>query len=329
MMDEHGLRSVVLNWFVTYPPDLVSGVVVSDSFPAAVLRALSGKEEPGTAADTVHPPEEFRKLYEILSRMDAEGTLKYPRLVQELEIPDYLAEYKARYGGEVKRIPILSVWPSFLAYDRIQDTLVDHYLEAADYDLFLAYYRFPDVFFHFATMFLEKEYHDRIDAYVGAPVEPSPEVLEEFNRKMADVAWPLMKEKERVLSRIIERVRKEKAYLLVISDHGFQMSSKGYTHYGLPAGTPAPDGILALLGPDVKPGIRVEASVYDIAPTILYLKGLPVGADMDGKPLLECLTAPRPVRTALYTRMKHRPAGANPELDQKKLEELRSLGYIK
>jgi hypothetical protein len=27
--------------------------------------------------------------------------------------------------------------------------------------------------------------------------------------------------------------------------------------------------------------------------------------------------------------MKHRPAGANPELDQKKLEELRSLGYIK
>jgi len=107
------------------------------------------------------------------------------------------------------------------------------------------------------------------------------------------------------------------------------MSSKGYTHYGLPAGTPPPDGILMLLGPGVRPGARIEASVYDITPTILYLKGLPVGADMDGKPLLEALTSPKPVRTALYTRMKHQPGEGHAELDQKKIEELKSLGYIK
>src|SRR4030042_3844192 len=209
MMDEHGLRSVVLNWFVTYPPDEVSGVMVSDSFPAAVLRALSGKSDPEAFADTVHPPAEFRKLYGLLSRINAEGALKYPRLVQEMEIPDYIAEFKSRYPQEVKRIPILSVWPSFLAYDKIQDTLVDHYLEEDNYDLFLAYYRFPDVFFHFATLFLEKEYHDDIDAFVGAAVEPSPEVLDEFNRKMAEVAWPILREKEALLSKIIERARTE------------------------------------------------------------------------------------------------------------------------
>jgi len=329
MMDEHGQRSVVLNWFVTYPPDTVSGIMVSDSFPAAVLKSLSGKGDPEAVADTVHPPTEFRKLYGILARMNAEGAFKYPRLVREMDIPDYIAEYKSRYSGEVKRIPILSVWPSFLAYDRIQDTLVDHYLEEDDYDLFLAYYRFPDVFFHFATMFLEKEYHDRIDTFVGAPVEPTPEVLDEFNRELSEVAWPILRQKEAILSRIVERARIEKAYLLVVSDHGFRMSSKGYTHYGLPAGIPPPAGILALIGPDVKPGLRIEASVYDIAPTILYLKGLPVGADMDGKPLLGALKVSRPVRTALYTRMKHRPAKENPELDEKKLEELKSLGYIK
>ena len=329
MMDEHGLRSVVLNWFVTYPPDAVSGVMVSDSFPAAVLKALSGKGDPGNLADTVYPPAEFHKLYGILSRLDAKGDLDYPRLVEEMDIPDYVAEFKTRYPQEVKRVPILRVWPSFLAYDRIQDTLVDHYLEENDADLFLAYYRFPDVFFHFATLFLEREYHDRIDTYVGASVEPSPEVLDEFNRKMAEVAWPLLREKEKVLSRLIERAQMEKAYFLIASDHGFQMSSKGYTHYGLPQGTPPPDGIFALLGPDVKRGIRIEASVYDIAPTILYLKGLPVGADMDGKPLLEALTEVRPVRTALYTRMRHQQGKENPELDKKRLEELKALGYIK
>ncbi len=329
MMDEHGLRSVVLNWFVTYPPDAVSGVVVSDSFSGAVLKALSGKTDPDALADTVYPPAEFPKLYGILSRMYTEGALKYPRLVQEMKIPDYLAEYKARYSRDVRRVPILSVWPSFLVYDRIQDTLVDYYLEENDYDLFLAYYRFPDVFFHFATVYLDKEYHDRIDTFVGAPVEPSPEILGEFNQKLSEVAWPILREKEALLSRIIERVRKEKAYLLVVSDHGFQMSSKGYTHYGLPAGTPPPDGVLAMIGPDIQPGLHIEASVYDIAPTILYLKGLPVGADMDGKPLLGALRARRPVQTALYTRMRHQPTKENPELEKKRLEELRALGYIK
>lgn len=246
-----------------------------------------------------------------------------------MQIPDYLAEFKARSSLEVKRIPILSVWPSFLVYDKIQDTLVNHYLEEDNHDLFLAYYRFPDVFLHFATLFLEKDYHDYIDAFVGAPVEPSPEVLDEFNRKLAEVAWPILRRKEELLSKISERVRMEKAYLLVISDHGFQMSSKGYTHYGLPAGTPPPDGILALLGPDVKPGIRIVASVYDVAPTILYLKGLPAGADMDGKPLLEALSVHRPIQTALYTRMKHQLGKEDPELERKRLEELRALGYIK
>ncbi len=329
MMDEHGLRSIVLNWFVTYPPDAVRGVVVSDSFSAAALKALTGKGDPGEFADTVYPPKEFTRLYDRLSGMSAAGAFRYPRLIEEMKLPDYLAEYRARYSGDPGRVPILSVWPSFLAYDRIQDALVDHYLEENDHDLFLAYYRFPDVFFHFATLFLEKAYHDRIDAYVGAPFEPTPEVLSEFNRMMAGVAEPLLREKEIMLAKVLDRVRKENAYLLVVSDHGFQMSSKGYTHYGLPSGTLPPDGILALLGPGVKPGVRIEASVYDIAPTILYLKGLPVGADMDGKPLFEALASPKPVRTALYTRMKHQAGERNTELDEKKLEELKSLGYIK
>jgi len=82
-------------------------------------------------------------------------------------------------------------------------------------------------------------------------------------------------------------------------------------------------------GPGIRSGARIEADVYNIAPTVLYLMGLPVGSDMDGRPLLDALASPKPVRTALYTKMKHRTGSGDPDLDEKKLEELRSLGYIK
>ncbi|MBU7036243.1 MAG: phosphodiesterase, partial [Theionarchaea archaeon] len=41
------------------------------------------------------------------------------------------------------------------------------------------------------------------------------------------------------------------------------------------------NGILAACGPHIKKGI-VHASVYDIAPTLLSLFGIPVPDDMDG-----------------------------------------------
>jgi predicted AlkP superfamily phosphohydrolase/phosphomutase len=328
MMDEKGRRSVVLNWFVTDPPDAVKGVMVSDSFAPALFRSFSRKDSPMDFSDTVYPRAEFKELLDFFNRVQSEGALKYPRLVQEMKIPDYLLQYRERYGVEPTRVPILSLWNLFLVYNRIEDLLVDRYLEKDDYDLFLAYYRFPDVFFHFATVFLEKEYHDRIDALIENR-EPTAEDLAEFNLKMADVSLPLLKDKEILLEKIYERAVKENAYLIIASDHGFRLTSRGYNHYGLPAGIPPPDGILMMLGPDVKRNTEVQATVYDITPSILYLTGLPVGRDMDGRPLLEAFTAKRPVRTTVYTRMKHLPGKEDRDRNRKKIEELKTLGYIK
>lgn len=44
----------------------------------------------------------------------------------------------------------------------------------------------------------------------------------------------------------------------------------------------APDGFLLAYGPSVSPGRKRRASVVDVAPTVLYFLGLPVGRDMDG-----------------------------------------------
>ena len=43
-----------------------------------------------------------------------------------------------------------------------------------------------------------------------------------------------------------------------------------------------PDGFLLAYGTNVAPGRLPRGSVVDVAPTVLYYMGLPVGRDMDG-----------------------------------------------
>ena len=50
----------------------------------------------------------------------------------------------------------------------------------------------------------------------------------------------------------------------------------------------APDGLILAVGSGIRPGARFTgASVLDVAPTLLYLAGLPVGRDMEGRVLAE------------------------------------------
>ena len=44
----------------------------------------------------------------------------------------------------------------------------------------------------------------------------------------------------------------------------------------------APDGFLLAYGSNVAPGELPRGAIVDLAPTILYYLGLPVGRDMDG-----------------------------------------------
>jgi len=57
------------------------------------------------------------------------------------------------------------------------------------------------------------------------------------------------------------------------------------------SGVHHPDGVAIFCGPGVQPGGDIrQASVLDIAPTVLALLGMPVGRDMDGQVLTAALT---------------------------------------
>lgn len=105
-------------------------------------------------------------------------------------------------------------------------------------------------------------------------------------------------------------------HIVVASDHGMARNPGP----GLPGhhGVESPDGhqgVLVLWGEGVRPGVRLEdVDVFDVAPTLAWLLGLPVAEDLPGEVLVgafeEGWRAQHPVATV-----------ASWESDQPKIEE--------
>jgi arylsulfatase A-like enzyme len=77
--------------------------------------------------------------------------------------------------------------------------------------------------------------------------------------------------------------------LFVVSGFGMERPNAVKQFMGRLLGNPmsgtherAPDGFLLAYGTDVEPGRHLRGSIVDVAPTVLYFLGLPVGRDMDG-----------------------------------------------
>ncbi len=121
----------------------------------------------------------------------------------------------------------------------------------------------------------------------------------------------------------------ENTTIMVVSDHGF----KGGVGRGVHAHKL--DGVIILAGNHVGRGEITGASVYDVAPTVLALMGLPPAEDMPGKVLWPAFDASIP-RDRYQHRIPtyetgERPGTASPlqsPVDEELKERLRSLGYI-
>ncbi len=97
----------------------------------------------------------------------------------------------------------------------------------------------------------------------------------------------------------LEREMRPGDVLLVVSGHGLAPSPLWRRLVGALTGAEAdaashagaPPGVLVAVGEGIEPGSTVrDASVVDVAPTILYLLGLPVARDMEGRVLTELVT---------------------------------------
>jgi len=90
------------------------------------------------------------------------------------------------------------------------------------------------------------------------------------------------------------------------------------------------EGVFIAGGPGVRQGVmRPPAHITDVAPTVMYLLGLPVASEMSGRPLCDILTAPHEVTyTDSSSRAPAPEAGLSASEEEEIEERLRSLGYL-
>lgn len=322
MTTDAGLESAVVNWWVSWPAEKIQGRMVSNQ---AYLRL---KMEGFTDRETASGPP---------LRFAAEGETYPGSLLQELSP---LANVRAPFtdtpapgNGAPSSFGGLDGPPSIESASTAGSTATRILAEA---EAVLAEFGIPpeviesDLFYTRATAHLLRTGSPRLCMLYL----PGPDVL----RRLIERNVPAAQARRTAWLRALD------AYWTVLDpalDEAFRASpDRRRILLSLPGG-PFPgeameSGLLAASGPGVASREMPDPfQLVDLAPTVLWLLGLPHSEEMDGQPrtdLLEpnaadSLGTPRVI--ASYGRMEQqsRPSTSG-DLDAPMLELLRSLGYI-
>jgi tetratricopeptide (TPR) repeat protein len=192
-------------------------------------------------------------------------------------------------------------------------------------DLFGVYFEFTDSVGHLFMKHMEP---------------PMSDVSAADARKYGGAMTTAYAEADRIIGDAMGLVD-DSTVLIILSDHGFKSGdmrpvTDSRIGHGQAIAWHRINGSIAMYGDIVKNGYEIEdASVMDIAPTVLYLLGLPVDRKMTGKVLLDALeesyVESHPVTyTDRYDSLIVRP-GAPVEgsaADKALRDKLVSLGYV-
>lgn len=313
ILSERGISSGTINWWVTYPPrPIANGYVVSNAF--------RHRNDPST----VHPPSLFPEIAPlVMDQTAAEQEMK------KIGIPRWREEDATFPLAGVRNLVVS--YPLYVAHDLTVDRVSDRLWQTHPVKVFSTYFRLPDVTGHLASNYL-----DRALAESAARREKSGTLdaatIERMDREFARVLAPVYEWMDGVVGKWLARVD-DRTLLIVCSDHGFRYVNGGYYH--APRAGDPPDGVLFLRGKGVKRMRLQGATLFDVAPTILYAMGLPQARDMDGAALRSAfdervLEAHPPRAIASYEAAGGARAGAagGTEVDEQVMEDLRALGYV-
>jgi predicted AlkP superfamily phosphohydrolase/phosphomutase len=307
-----GLQVATIGWFVTWPAEPGSGLIVSDRAhwaregvemqPPGLVQPdqlrVPGPPWPFLARFTDYP---FDPGYRALPRSDPRFAVNF--LIEQRLLDVYLRD--EFYAGALRQVTA-----------------------SHDLDVVLTYYAGADYTGHGFWKYFDPEPFRQ----AGVPVD-AREVAQ-----LRDVIPRYYDHLDELLGRALKQVDPE-ALVMVLSDHGFGTALGAYRsqrgdHL---SGNHRFQAVLILSGPGVAVQARPARTVrlVDVLPTLLYALKLPLARDQAGAPVVglfdERFRADRrPVFVDTYD-VAPRSARAAPAAagEERMLETLRSLGYIK
>ncbi len=309
ILNQQGLRSVVIGWWPSHPAEPINGVMVSDHYHRASRPLDEGWP---LMKNAVHPPE----LAETLADLRMHPDLLIPEMVEPF-IPlarEIDQEKDKRLAGLMRTLC------ECVSIHSAATWLLDH----QEWDFFGVYY---DAIDHFCHGFMR--YHPPRQSWVS-------ERDFELYGNVVNMAYQFH---DQMLGTLLKKAG-EDVTVILMSDHGFHPDHlRPASIPDIPAG-PAIEhrdfGVLAISGPGIKKDELLHGpSVLDIAPTILTMYGLPVGEDMDGKVLAQAFVeAPEISFIPTWEEVpgedgRHPPhTRLDPVAAHEAMEQMIALGYI-
>ena len=271
-LSAEGRPSVVAGWLMTWPAPIVPGAMLSDRFVWSQPMSQRGEVSEDRLERAVYP--------DALS----------PRALGWVPEPAWLAASPLGYQVEAYGGPSHP-----LRRDELHVRAFEALWPESDADFGALYLNGADQVSHLYWPFADPESQKRlradpgahkreVDAWMlahpGRPLPPWGEVgitaenLTEASAWVRDYYVYL----DGVLGRVIATVGPDTT-LIVCSDHGFQVS----TSWPLVDGQHRGVAVFAARGPRVREGVVARMHVFDVAPTVYALLGLPGGQDMPGE----------------------------------------------
>lgn len=264
ILNQNEFRSNIVNWWPSRPVEPINGVMVSNHYQQTAGKV--GTPWPLSKED-IHPERLIKPLAELRihpTELEAEQILPFVPLAHKVDQKtDHRISSLAKILAECA-----SVHAAATAIMQLEPwEFMGVYFDAID---------------HFCHGFMR---------YHPPRLEWIPETDFEIYQHVIDAAYQFH---DLMLGTYMQLADNETT-VIIVSDHGFHPDhlrpQQLPNEPAGPASEHRPFGIFAAYGPGIKQDDLVfGASLLDITPTILTLLGLPIGRDMDGKPLLNILS---------------------------------------
>ncbi|HWP66716.1 MAG TPA: alkaline phosphatase family protein [Candidatus Limnocylindria bacterium] len=290
-------RSVnVIGWYVTWPTEVVNGIMVADRVgPQREAGIVGGTDSFTDEHPGVYPERFVPTVMSLIVRPE-----------------DYLSRREREFHT---RHPVHPV-------DETRTAIAEHVLAEHPADLSMIYLWGIDPMQHYFW-----KYHDPA-SWIGPPMQEGEAALN------GDLVADYYRDTDAFVGRILARLRPTDT-VLIVSDHGAGPITMYDPKKGI-SGDHRVEGVIIAAGPPIRHGTAAEPpSILDVTPTVLNLLGLPAGRDMPGRVIEEMLTPAwleaHPPRRIATWEPENRVVDRWPiatKNDETIKEKLRSLGYI-